>query len=274
MTAYEAPAKLNLTLHVYPPVDGMHPLESIVQTIDWVDRLEVEEAEDWSFTVSGADLDPDDNLVARALRRAGVERARVDLVKEIPIEAGLGGGSSDAAAALLSAVDLGVLAPADVPVLAAELGSDVPLFLEGGTQLLTGIGGELQRLRVIDGVFVAVAVPGFGLSTAAVYGRWDEMEGPVGDTVPDGQLPPALRDGMPVRNDLLPAAISVEPRLGDFMADVRGMWDAPVLLTGSGSACFGFFPTLDEATDAAASVPGTSAARGAPLRQNGVRRIS
>lgn len=274
MTAYEAPAKLNLALHVHPPVDGMHPLESIVQTIDWVDRLEVEEAEEWSFTVSGSDLDPEDNLVVRALRRAGLARGRVDLVKEIPIEAGLGGGSSDAAAALLSAVDLGFLSSAEVPVLAAELGSDVPLFLEGGTQRLTGTGGGLQRLPAIEGVFVAVVVPGFGLSTADVYGRWDEMEGPIGETVPDGRLPPSLRDGMPVRNDLLPAAISVEPRLGDFMADVRSMWDAPVLLTGSGSACFGFFSTLDEAIDAAGAVPATRAARGAAMRATGVLRCT
>lgn len=272
MTVYGAPAKINLTLHLHPPVDGMHPLESIVQTIDWVDRLEVEDAEEWSFTVSGADLDPEDNLVVRALRRAGVERATVDLVKEVPIEAGLGGGSSDAAAALLAAIDLGLLPSADVPALAAELGSDVPLFLEGGTQLLTGTGGELQRLPAIEDVFAAVVVPGFGLSTAAVYGRWDEMEGPVGDTVPDERLPPSLRYGMPVRNDLLPAAVSVEPRLGDFMADVRAMWDAPVLLTGSGSACFGFFPTLDEAIDAAAAVPATRAARGVAMRPQGVLR--
>jgi 4-diphosphocytidyl-2-C-methyl-D-erythritol kinase len=272
VTVYEAPAKLNLSLHVAPPVDGRHPLESIVQTIDWLDHLEVESVEEWSFSVHGADLDPDDNLVTRALRRTGVERARVHVTKEIPMEAGLGGGSSNAAAALLAAVDLGYLEPAGMPALAAELGSDVPMFLEGGTQLLQGTGDVLEALPAIEDVYYAVVVPDFGMSTAAVYQRWDELEGPEGDVIPDGLLPPVLRDGMPIRNDLLPAAVSVEPLLGDFMSDTRELWGGPVLLTGSGSACFGFFSTLDEATDAATTVPATRAARGVTARRNGVLR--
>jgi 4-diphosphocytidyl-2C-methyl-D-erythritol kinase len=76
---------------------------------------------------------------------------------------------------------------------------------------------------------------------------------------------------MPLRNDLLPAAVSLDPRLGDFMADLRAAWGTGVCLTGSGSACFGYFPDLDEATDAASMVESTCAvSRGVDLRSRGV----
>jgi 4-diphosphocytidyl-2-C-methyl-D-erythritol kinase len=111
------------------------------------------------------------------------------------------------------------------------------------------------------------------MSTVDVYKRWDEMEGPTGETIGPRQLPPGLRDGIPIRNDLTPAAIDLEPSLADFMADLRAQWGVPVAMTGSGSGCFGFFPDLDEATDAAATIsPMCRAAVGARLRPNGVRR--
>ena len=123
------------------------------------------------------------------------------------------------------------------------------------------------------GFAVAVAVPQFELSTADVYRRWDELEAPVGETITPRLLPPGLRDGIPVRNDLTPAAFDLEPTFADFMADLRIRWGGPVLMTGSGSGCFGFFPDPDEAADAAHSVEDlTRAAVGARLRSNGVGR--
>jgi len=116
-----------------------------------------------------------------------------------------------------------------------------------------------------------VVIPEFGLSTKDVYARWDRLEGPQGDDVPVGLLPPSLRDRMPMRNDLLPAALDVEPLLGDFMADVSGVWGTAVCLTGSGTACFGYFATLDEATDAASAVSHLAReGRGVELRDHGV----
>jgi 4-diphosphocytidyl-2C-methyl-D-erythritol kinase len=118
---------------------------------------------------------------------------------------------------------------------------------------------------------VAVVVPDFGLGTADVYSKWDELEGPESEPIPDGHLPPSLRGEMPMRNDLLPAALALEPQLGDFMADVRSIWNAPVCLTGSGSACFGYFPSFDEATEASSAVSDLcSVARGVALRDHGV----
>lgn len=277
MIDYEAPAKLNLSLLVHPPdSSGMHPIESLVQTIDLLDRLEFSEADEDSFQCVGADLDPDDNLVVAAIaavrEKGQVPPLAIRLEKSIPLEAGLGGGSADAAAAVLGAVELGGLDEMLPSELAPEIGADVALFLNGGTQLITGFGEHLDPQRPLSGFAVAVVVPEFGLSTADVYRRWDEMEGPKGEPVERGALPPVLRDGMPMRNDLLPAVLDLEPRLGDFIADVRSVWGSAVLLTGSGAACFGFFGDAVEAADAARSIAGTRARFGVGLRDQGVTR--
>ncbi|MDP9495830.1 MAG: 4-(cytidine 5'-diphospho)-2-C-methyl-D-erythritol kinase [Actinomycetota bacterium] len=279
MSLFEAPAKVNLSLHVEPPKsDGYHPIKSLVQTIEWCDRLDVEEAEDDELKVVRAEIDPDDNLVRRALEAARllkpVPKLSINLRKRIPIGAGLGGGSSDAAATLLAAFSFATVTDDEIAGVASTLGADVPLFLVGGTILMSGFGEVIETQAELGGLAVAVAVPDFSLMTAEVYRRWDEMEGPTGETSSHGSLPPSLRDGMPIRNDLTPAAIDLEPMLGDFMADLRSVWGTTVLMTGSGSGCFGLFPDLGEADDAAAAVRGRSrVVFGADLRSRGVARV-
>jgi len=275
MIDYEAPAKLNLSLLVHPPdSSGMHPIESLVQTIDLLDRLEFSEADEDSFQCVGADLDADDNLVVAAIaavrERGQVPPLAIRLEKSIPLEAGLGGGSADGAAALLGAVEMGGLDETLPSELAPEIGADVALFLSGGTQLMTGFGEHLDPPRPLSGFAVAVVVPEFGFSTADVYRRWDEMEGPEGEPVERGMLPPVLRDGMPMRNDLFLPALDLEPRLGDFISDVRLVWGSAVMMTGSGAACFGFFGDVDEAGEAALSVGNVRASFGVGLRDQGV----
>jgi 4-diphosphocytidyl-2-C-methyl-D-erythritol kinase len=276
VTVYESPAKLNLALLVEAPrADGLHPLQSLVQTIDWLDLLEVEESEEDNLAIEGADLDPEDNLVTRSLKafrvRAFVPPLDIRLCKQIPTGAGLGGGSSNAAAALLAATEIGRVPRSVAEELAPSIGADVPLFLSGGTLSMAGVGDQLESSRPLTGFAVAVAVPPMEMPTAEVYRRWDELEAPVGETIPPRLLPPALRDGIPVRNDLTPAAFDLEPTLADFMADLRTRWGGPVLMTGSGSGCFGFFPDAGEAADAAHSVEDLCrAAVGAGLRPNGV----
>jgi 4-diphosphocytidyl-2-C-methyl-D-erythritol kinase len=158
---------------------------------------------------------------------------------------------------------------------ALGLGADVPLFLVGGTLVMSGIGEVLDPKPPIEGLAFAVVVPEFRLDTAEVYRAWDRLEGPVGEALPDRSLPPALRGGMPLRNDLLPAAIAVEPMLAEFMAEVRDRWSQPVALTGTGSGCFGVFNALDEASDAAATVADLcSDALGTVPRPRGVARMS
>lgn len=276
MTTYEAPAKLNLSLLVSPPrPDGYHPLESLVQTVEWCDRLDVEAGEEGTDTLeSGFEDDLVEKALAR-LRDAGhVPPLDMTLTKEIPVAAGLGGGSSDAAAALIAGADFGDVAHSELAGVATRVGADVSLFLTGGTLMMRGVGYDIESIRALEDFAVAIVVPDFQLSTKDVYRRWDTMEGPVGDAVPEERLPPSLRGGMPMRNDLLPAALDVEPRLGDFMADVSSAWGTAVSLTGSGSACFGYFATVDEAKDAASAVSAlVSEARGVELRSIGVRRV-
>lgn len=280
MRTYEAPAKLNLALHVFPPRrDGLHPLHSLVQSVEWCDQLSVDtDADEDQFEAVGIEIESDDNLVLRALREVRavtpVRPVSLRLDKEIPPGAGLGGGSSNAAATLIALGELVDLEGEALTRMAARLGADVPLFLTGGTLEVTGTGEELARLRPLPDMAFAVAVPDFGLSTAEVYRRWDEMEGPEGEPLPDSSVPPSLRGGMPLRNDLLPAALDLEPMLAEFMAELRALWETSVAMTGSGSACFGFFTNLEEAADAAAAVSDFSQyARGVEPRPRGVAEI-
>ena len=275
MVEYVAPAKVNLSLLVAPPrSDGMHPLQSLVQTIEWCDTLDVERGEGRDEL----DCDIEDNLVSRALVLArdfgDVPPLRMTLDKQIPMGAGLGGGSSDAAAALVAASDFGQVDRSLLVPVASRIGADVALFLTGGTMLMSGIGESIDSVHPAEGFALAVVVPEFGLSTAEVYDRWDRLEGPEGDVTPNRLLPPALRGRMPMRNDLLPAALSLEPLLGDFMSDVGAVWGTSVCLTGSGSGCFGYFATVDEATSAVDAVSGlVEEGRGVALRDRGVSKL-
>jgi len=277
MSVYESPAKLNLSLLVFPPRDdGYHPLQSLVQTIEWCDLLAVEPGEGSDdLEIVGSNLEVKGNLALDALtglrRHVDVPPLALKLEKHIPIEAGLGGGSSNAAAMLMAAESTGWASSEVVAATARAVGADVSLFLVGGTMDVSGVGEVVEPVHGLVGFALAVVVPDFGLSTVGVYRRWDEMEGPVGDVVPDEHLPPGLRGSVPMRNDLLPAALSVAPRLGDFMADVRQVWGTSVCLTGSGSACFGYFGSVEEAEHAVTSVAHlTSAGKGVALRPTGI----
>lgn len=281
MTRWEAPGKLNLSLLVSPArPDGYHPLQSLVQTIEWCDRLSFEEIDDRDdlIEIDHPDIDPEDNLISRGLAAVRSLRSfpaqRVVVAKELPVGAGVGGGSSNAAATLMAAAKTAGLSREEVAPLAVRLGADVPLFLVGGTLVMSGIGERLTEEPPVEDVSFAVAVPPFRLDTAAVFRAWDELEGPEGEALPEKSIPPALRGGMPLRNDLTPAAIRLEPDLADFMAELRFRWDMPVLLTGSGSGCFGMFPTLDEAKDAAEAVADLcSVSVGVEARPRGVAEV-
>ena len=276
---YLAPAKLNLNLLVSPrDRTGLHPLRSLVQAVEWCDVLIVEESDSDELHLAGIEVpEGEDNLVFRAIsklrEKVEVPPVAVELDKRIPTEAGLGGGSSDAAASLLAGCDLVNAERSLAADVAPEVGADVSFFLIGGTVEMSGYGERIESQPALEGVSFAVVVPEFGLSTPEVYRRWDDMGEPVGFELPDRLLPPALRHSYPIRNDLYRAAVDVEPVLGDFVSDTARLWDTAVMMTGSGSACFGFFPNEEEAASAAAAVPGTRAAAGAAARQRGVERV-
>lgn len=264
----EAFAKVNLSLRVRArDASGRHPVRSLGQSIDWWDRLALEPASADTFTVTGLPAPVDEsNLAWRAMEaaRAAATRpgpAALSLEKNIPLAAGLGGGSADAAVALVLAGARFGVEPADRDRLAPGLGADVPFCLLGGTAWMEGYGERLTPLPPLSGFWLAVAVPPFEISTGSAYARWDELDGPAGPAVPGRDLPPALRSYEALANDLVPAALSLTPGLGDWTADVRRLWGRVVLMSGSGPAHFAFFPTASEAEAAAAAVAGARGVR-------------
>ncbi|HJU52587.1 MAG TPA: 4-diphosphocytidyl-2C-methyl-D-erythritol kinase [Acidimicrobiia bacterium] len=279
MSVWEAPAKVNLSLELGPrQATGLHPLRSLVLCIDWNDVLHFEESDEDHLQVVGADL-PDDgeNLVWKAvsaIRRGSRPQLSIRLEKSIAVAAGLGGGSSDAAATLSAVADLTGRDSEAIRSAAVEVGADVALFLTGGLQWMEGYGDRLTRAKAIPDFALAVAVPPFELETARVYERWDYLDDPRGLEIEARRLPPSLRPLGPLRNDLTPAAIDLQPELADFIAELSGTWEQPVLMSGSGPALFGLFPDLGEAADAAAAVPSSYRQRhAAGPRANGVERI-
>ncbi len=257
-----APAKVNLSLRVAAAdAGGKHPLRSLAQSIGWYDRLVVERADADELEVVGADLPTDeDNLVWRAieaLRAAGApqEPVTVRLTKRLPVAAGVGGGSSDAAAALLAYAHLvGYGDPLDT--VAAGIGSDVPFCLAGGTQWMEGHGERLTPVaQPFDDYWLVLAVPPFELATAAVYRMWDELDGPSGPELPMPATPPSLRQFAPLINDLYPAAVRCKPDVADWADDLTDRWGRPVMLSGSGPTLFGYFGDADEAREAVQVVP-------------------
>ena len=214
--ALVAPAKLTLSLRVVGVrADGMHLVDAEMVTLDLFDTLWLHPGS--GFEVHGPAAPPgglgDDDLVTRALRLVG-RTARVHLHKRIPAGAGLGGGSSDAAAVLR-------WAGYDDVVGAAGLGADVAFSLVGGRARVTGIGEVVDPLPFEERT-VTLMTPPIHCSTPAVYRRWDELGGP--------------QD--PSGNDLTPAALDLHPELArwrDRLGDATG--EEP-RLAGSGSTWF------------------------------------
>jgi 4-diphosphocytidyl-2-C-methyl-D-erythritol kinase len=219
-----------------------------------------------------------DNLIWRAvdaLRRETNNRRPLSftLSKEIPIAAGLAGGSADAAAALRAASLLLGVSMDITRAVAGRVGADVPFCLQGGLAWMEGYGERLTALESTD-FALAVAVPPFWLATAAVYRRWDEMGGPQGTAVEARHVPPRLRELAPFANDLHPAAVDLRPELGDWTAELEDRWDRPVMLSGSGPSLFAYFRDRDEAAEAAQLVPDEARARFAAGPVSfGVRRV-
>lgn len=239
-----APAKLTVTLRITGVrEDGYHLIDAEMVSLDLADTITFRAGDRLRTVLDGPArdglevTDGPDNLVRRALRAVG-RTAEVDVVKRIPAGAGLGGGSSDAAAVLRWA---GRTRAEDLP-LAVSLGADVAFCVRGGRARVTGIGDELEPLPHVERLFTLV-LPPFGVSTPAVYRAWDRLGGPTG---PNG-------------NDLEDAALEVEPRLArwrDLLGDHAGR--AP-RLAGSGSTWFveGAFPGPD--VTVVATVPGFDA---------------
>jgi 4-diphosphocytidyl-2-C-methyl-D-erythritol kinase len=254
-------AKINIALAVHSvTADGFHSLRGLFQSVSLFDTIEIERASSDSVIVSNGEAPANETnlgwLALDAVRRATrvSTPTRLSITKRIPSGAGLGGGSADAAAVIGLFAQTGAIDEELAMEIAASLGSDVPFALNGGTALVRGRGEMVDPVEPLDGFALALVVPPFSLSTRDVFQEWDRLGGPVGDPVADSRLPPTLRGMEPIRNDLFPAALSLDPRIGEWRDELTTLWGTTVCMTGSGSGLFGFFSSIDEATDATNAV--------------------
>lgn len=247
-----APGKINLTLRVGPAgADGYHRLVTVFQAVSLYEDVRAEEADGISVSVSGrcADAVPTDerNLAVRAARLLAdathVERgAHLHLMKGVPTAGGMGGGSADAAAALLACDllwDTG-LARDELAELAAELGADVPFALTGLTAIGTGRGDVLSPVLARGHYHWVLATQAWGLSTPAVFARYDALNpDPREPAMPEG-LMAALRLGDPAAiaphlvNDLEPASLDLAPHLAVVLDAAREAGALAQMVSGSG----------------------------------------
>jgi 4-diphosphocytidyl-2-C-methyl-D-erythritol kinase len=235
-------AKLNLFLNVCSKrPNGFHEIQSLVQTIDLADRIRIERASDVRVVCNTELAGP--NIVESAVRELLQEKqtqsgVAIWIEKNIPIGAGLGGGSSDAAAVLAVVNQLipPQVSESRLSEIAGRIGSDVPLFLAGGCVSLAGLGHPERRHSLRTETFVLL-VPDVHCSTKEIYSAWQ----------PDDSTNRVNELG---RNDLAPAAARIYPELGDvahIMSKLGGLYSG---MTGSGSAFFAAFPNRMEAASA------------------------
>ncbi|HEX5376292.1 MAG TPA: hypothetical protein VFW48_09035 [Solirubrobacterales bacterium] len=258
-----APAKLNLCLYLGPRRgDGLHELCSLFEPLALADPIAIEEAERDEVVCPGVE---GENLAARALaalRERGWEGTplRVEIEKRIPVAAGLGGGSADAAAVLrLAAGEV-----AGLEEIAAGLGADVPSQLTPSLALVRGAGERVERLPDPAPHAVVLLPDGGGLGTAGVFaeaGRLglgrdadelDALADRLREAAGAGASPLSYRELLV--NDLEPAARSLRPAIGDAIDALRAAGAPHALLTGSGPTAFGLFESLAAARAAAAEL--------------------
>jgi len=262
MIERRAPAKVNLALHVTGRRDdGYHLLDSLVAFADFGDVLRACPAQELSLTIGGpmgAGLTAGaDNLVLQAARLIlpPDKGARITLEKNLPVAAGIGGGSSDAAACLHALADL-----YDLPKPSAHsilmLGADLPVCLLGRPARLQGIGERLSTIGALPDLPAVLVNPLRGVSTAEVFGRLETPENPPLAPLPEGDDRAGwlawLADQ---RNDLQGPALAIAPKIGQVLAALgHGRGCAVARMSGSGGTCFGLFGSDAQAQAAADSI--------------------
>jgi 4-diphosphocytidyl-2-C-methyl-D-erythritol kinase len=272
MLTARAPAKINLTLHVLGRrADGYHDLESLVAFAGVGDTLTFAPGEELALAISGpgaAGLRGEaDNLVLRAARelahRANLQLGRFHLVKRLPLASGIGGGSSDAAAALRLLAQHNGLAIWDPRVLdaARATGADVPVCLDVRARMMCGVGERLGKPLTLTPLFAVLVNPGLGVETRAVFSRLGLQPGESMDAPTDPPIPRSADRGTllsilrTARNDLEDAACSIAPVIGDVLAILRAAKASRLArMSGSGATCFALFEDCRPAALAARAI--------------------
>lgn len=265
-----APAKVNLYLNVKGRrEDGYHEVSTVMHTLMLHDILRMKLVEGTGEPVkltsrsyenlSVLDVDPEHNIVTKAIVRLAEafgrelgkdETVRVHLEKHIPAQAGLGGGSSDAAAALIGAAILwqeSVLDP-KIEQVAATLGADVSFFLKGGCALYDGVGEHFVHALKATNDFVVVVKPEEGVSTAEAYRKLDEKPCPVSKEDAEAAESAQYAMSVPLINNMAQAGEELNPQVRtvrEWLAAQPGV--AKAMMSGSGSAVFAICNSFDDA---------------------------
>ncbi|AZO05900.1 MULTISPECIES: 4-(cytidine 5'-diphospho)-2-C-methyl-D-erythritol kinase [unclassified Mesorhizobium] len=264
-----APAKINLALHVTGRRDdGYHLIESLAVFTRFGDRLEIEPAEQDEFSVSGryaAALPLDDgNLVVKArdaLRReAGAQRTppvAIRLEKNLPVASGVGGGSSDAAAALNGLARLWKLDIDEISLarIGLSLGADLPMCLKSKPLVARGIGDEVSPLSAFPALGLVLVNPGVAVSTPDVFKALSRRDNDALPPLPRRLDFHAVRNWLETtRNDLEGAAQAIQPAIGEALKALKRADAAFARMSGSGATCFGLFETGNVAKRAAIEI--------------------
>ena len=273
------PAKINLALGVGPVADdGFHPLATVFQAVSLYDELVVEPALPGRFivdTTGGAVDDDDDHLAVRAARALASAfgdpslGVSISVRKAIPVGGGMAGGSADAAGALLACAELWNLdvSPDELAELGADLGSDVPFGLLGGTAVGTGRGERLAPALTRGTYHWVIAIAWGGLSTPEVYARFDELT--ADQTVDQPEVPPPVLTalaagdaralGASLSNDLQAAALDLRPELAQTLAAGLELGAVGAMVSGSGPTCAFLAADESAAVDLSTALPQSTA---------------
>lgn len=271
-----APAKINLTLRILRKrPDGYHDLESLVVFAGAGDTLRLVPGASLGLDVDGptaVDAGPtDSNLVLKAARAlqakiGGLRTGHFHLTKRIPVAAGLGGGSSDAAAALRLLAGLNDLPAQDSRVIEAAraTGADLPVCLDPQPRIMRGIGETLSAPFRLPALHAVLVNPGVPVPTGAVFGALADARAGAPSAIEDDPASRCVEAGKPSfealidalaasSNDLEAPAILLFPAVGETLGALRGIASCRLArMSGSGGTCFGLFASVDEAEDAAA----------------------
>ena len=271
-----APAKVNLTLRVLGRrADGYHDLESLVTFADVADRLALTVGDALTLTVLGSGASQAgaeaDNLVTKAARALaarvpGLRAGAFRLDKRLPVAAGLGGGSADAAAALRLLARANKLAPNDPRLhdAARATGADVPVCLDPRPRIMRGIGEILSAPLPLPRLHALLVNPGVAVSTKLVFSGWKPSASPirVSDTAANFAGLPNMQDEEELlrwlasaANDLEAPAIALEPAIAEVLASLRAAAGCRLArMSGSGATCFALFSSAVDTASAGKSL--------------------
>ncbi len=268
MLTETAPAKINLTLRVLGRrADGYHDLESLVAFADLADRLTLAPSETRALDVAGpfgiASGNVSDNLVLKAVnalrdRVDGIKAGRFTLEKNIPVAAGIGGGSADAAAALRLLARLNALALDDARLMdaARAVGADVPVCLDSKARIMRGVGEQLSPVITLPRLPAVLVNPGVAVATRDVFAKLVIRSGggPALTEMPQN-FDAAIAFLKQYGNDLAAPAIECAPVIADVLAVLEATAGCRLArMSGSGATCFALFASESEASAAARAV--------------------